>query len=267
VSARGRRPGGRVRGPLAALALLVLACAASGAVAADAGAPGALFIDGNRAYEEEHYDQAVAAYQKILGYGILDPRVLYNLGNAQFRLGRLGPAILCYERALRLDPADSDARENLALARGLIRDRVGEPELQYPIRVVKDALETIPTPSIAWVFLAFWFVTALVLAAVPLPSSWIRRRLLAAAALALGLCSLTAGAALLYRGRQDAAPIAIVLEDRIDVRSGPGEENTVLFTVHEGTRLDLRNNLDRWVQVSLPNGLSGWVPVAAIEKV
>jgi len=257
---------------IALAVLTILAVAAtigSGwpAAAPEGGTPDELFTAGNSAYEEERYADAVAAYQKILGFGVTDPRVLYNLGNAYFRLGRLGPAILNYERALRLDPSDREARDNLELSRGLIRDRVGEPELQYPIRVVKETLEAIPTPSIAWVFLACVWSVATAAGAIPLSGSWVRRRLLAYATVALSLLALTTGVSLLYRGRQDAAPIAIVLEDRIDVRSGPGEENTILFTVHEGTRLDLRNSLERWVQVSLPNGLSGWVPVAALEKV
>jgi tetratricopeptide (TPR) repeat protein len=234
---------------------------------ATGGTPESLFAAGNAAYEEEHFQEAVAAYQKVLGFGISDPRVLYNLGNAWFRIGRLGPAILNYERSLRLDPSDREARDNLELCRGLIRDRVGEPELQYPIRVVKDTLEEVPAPSIAWLFLGCAWAAAAAAAAIPLARSWIGRRLSAYALVALGLVALTVGVALLYRGRQDAAPIAIVLEDRIDVRSGPGEENTILFTVHEGTRVDLHNSLERWVQVSLPNGLSGWVPATAIEKV
>jgi len=257
----------RAAGVVAALAAAAILAPGGHAAAPEGRTPDDLFAAGNAAYEEERYDDAVAAYQKILGFGVGDPRVLYNLGNAWFRLGRLGPAILNYERALRLDPADREARDNLELSRGLIRDRVGEPELQYPIRVVKDTLEAVPAPSIAWLFLAFLWATAAAAGAIPLAGSWIRRRLLAYVVVALGLLALTAGAALLYRGRQDAASIAIILEDRVDVRSGPGEENTILFTVHEGTRVDLRNSLERWVQVSLPNGLSGWVPTAALEKV
>jgi tetratricopeptide (TPR) repeat protein len=240
---------------------------AAGPATAAAGTPESLFAAGNAAYEQERFQEAVADYQKVLGYGVDDPRVLYNLGNAWFRLGRLGPAILNYERALRLDPADREARDNLELSRGLIRDRVGEPELQYPIRVVKDTLEEVSTPTIAWVFLGCLWAAAAAAGGIPVARTWVGRRLLAYAVVAFGLVALTVGVALLYRGRQDAAPVAIVLEDRIDVRSGPGEENTILFTVHEGTRVDLHNSLERWVQVSLPNGLSGWVPATSVEKV
>jgi tetratricopeptide (TPR) repeat protein len=112
-------------GVLAALVASAIMAPGWQAAAPEGRTPDGLFAAGNAAYEEERYDDAVAAYQKILGFGVSDPRLLYNLGNAWFRLGRLGPAILSYERALRLDPSDREARDNLELSRGLIRDRVG----------------------------------------------------------------------------------------------------------------------------------------------
>ncbi len=63
------------------------------------------------------------------------------------------------------------------------------------------------------------------------------------------------------------APHAIVMADRVDVLSGPSADNTVLFTVHEGTRLEVRNRRDGWFQVSLPNAMSGWVPSGTVEEV
>ena len=43
-------------------------------------------------------------------------RILYNLGNAQFKVGDLTSAIDAYKQTLRLDPQDTDAQHNLALA-------------------------------------------------------------------------------------------------------------------------------------------------------
>ena len=43
----------------------------------------------------------------------------FNLGDAYFRKGALGPAIWAFERALALDPSDEDARYNLDKARKL----------------------------------------------------------------------------------------------------------------------------------------------------
>lgn len=245
--------------------LLALACAVP--VAAHAASPEELFQSGKSAYDNGQYDEAIAAYRQILALRIEDPRVLFNLGNACFKQGRLGPAILSYERALRLDPGDHEVLSNLDLARGQIRDRVAEPDLQYPIRVVKETIDATPPDLLAWIFLSFYFAAAASLGGAIVTSSWVRRRLLFYGALLLGLFVLTSGVALTYKHREASADVAIVMQDKLDVRSGPGEENTVLFTVHEGTRLETRNRLESWIQVSLPNGLSGWVPAAAVEKV
>lgn len=262
------------------LALMVLVAGFGVASASQAGAssgapsgahsgdsPQALFDRAGSDYREGRYDEASKGYEAIVAQGIDDARVHYNLANAYFKLGRLGPAILEYERSLRLDPTDGEARDNLVLARGLLRDKVTEPEMQYPVRVLKETLETVPAGIVAAAFLIFWIAAWGVAGFIPVTASWVRRRLLGYGALALGLVAVTFGAALLYQMRQETADIGVVMADRVDVRSGPGEENTVLFTVHEGTRMELRHTLEAWTQVSLPNGLSGWVPKSAVEKV
>lgn len=249
--------------------LLALWLLASPLVASEirAGAPEILFDKGNTAFEDGKYDEAVTAYEKILDAGIKDPRVLYNLGNAYFKLGRLGDAILQYERALRMNPGDRETRDNLTLALGRIRDRVTEPELQYPIRVVKESIERLPPDPLAIAFLLLYALTAGLLGGLIVSRSWGTRRLFGYAALLMGLLASTSGAALLYKAREASSEMAIVMKDKVDVRSGPGDENTILFTVHEGTRMELHNRLEPWMQVSLPNGLSGWVPASAVEKV
>jgi len=232
-----------------------------------AASPDELFAQGNDAYEAGRFDDAVAAYERILAYGLEDARVRYNLGNGYFRLNRPGPAILNFERAHRLDPADRETRDNLELARGMIRDRVVAVEIPYPIQVVKTALQTTSTDGVAFVFLAVYLLAGGLLGAMWVTRDYVRRRLLAYGALALGLCAVIAAAAFVYRMQVESADLAIVMQDRVDVRAGPAADNTVLFTVHEGTRLEIRNRLSGWYQVSLPNALSGWIPAAMVEEV
>jgi len=232
-----------------------------------AASPDELFAQGNAAYEAGHFEDAVTAYERILAYGVEDARVHYNLGNSYFRLNRPGPAILNYERALRLDPADREARDNLDLAGGMIRDRVVAPEIPYPIQVVKSALDRTSTDRIALVFVLFYLLAGGLLGAFWVSRDSVRRRLLAYGALALGLCAIVSAAAFVYRVQVDRTDIAVVMQDRVDVRAGPAADNTVLFTVHEGTRMQVRNRLSGWYQVSLPNALSGWIPAGAVEEV
>jgi tetratricopeptide (TPR) repeat protein len=249
--------------PACLLALLL----AGGVAPLHASTPGELFEQANDAYEKKRFDEAVSSYETILKYGVADPRVLYNLGNAYFMLGKLAPAILNYERALRIDPADADTRENLELARSRIRDRVLEPDAPFPVQALQQVLDAISPNAMAWIVLGFWVLVTSLAALLLVARDAMRRRLLVYSLLAGGLCALLAAGGLAFKVHQAMAREAIVMLDRVDVRSGPGEDNTVLFTVHEGTSLELRNRLDGWFQVSLPNALSGWVAAASVEEV
>jgi tetratricopeptide (TPR) repeat protein len=261
-----RRPAGSPgrRGRRLWLAALCLAGAAGVARSAT---PEELFDQANGAYEAADFDGAIAGYEKILAYGVHDPRVHYNLGNACFRKGRLGASILHYERTLRLDPGDAEARHNLELARSQIRDRVPDPELQFPLLALRDLLDGTSPNSMTFLFLVFYLPATALAGAIPLCRDAVRRRVFSYAAALLGLCTLVAIAGLGYKVRDAGSERAIVMQERVDVLAGPGEDNTVLYTVHEGTRLDVRNRREGWFQVSLPNAGSGWIPAAAVERV
>ena len=51
----------------------------------------------------------------------------------------------------------------------------------------------------------------------------------------------------------------IVIEQKVDVRSGPGAENIAVFTIHEGIKVRVHESSNGWCQISLPNGWSGWM--------
>jgi tetratricopeptide (TPR) repeat protein len=245
----------------------LLALLLAGTATARATPPESLFEQANQAYERGNFEEAAAGYATLAGYKVHDPRVQFNLANAHFKMGRLGPAVLHYERALRLDPSDREIRENLELARALIHDRVAAPELPYPVAIVTGWLERRSVDLITVLFLGLYLITGGLLGVLALRRGGAGRRLLGYAAAAAGIATAIAGAALVHRIETATAPAAIVMEDRADVLSGPADDNTVLFTVHEGTRLLVRSVRDGWHQVSLPNGLSGWIRAGDVETV
>jgi len=110
----------RVRSTIALLLLLAASVTASPAEA--------LFLEGARAYRTADYVRAAwafgesAARQPAAG-------TLQNLGNAQWQLGQVGPAILAWEQALWVDPFDQPARGNLRYARKVAQ--IESPELAW----------------------------------------------------------------------------------------------------------------------------------------
>ena len=75
------------------------------------------FDTGNAAYSVGDYDKAISIYQGLLEQEGNSSGLLYNLGNSYAQKGEVGLAILQYERALRIDPSDSDIIGNLGKVR------------------------------------------------------------------------------------------------------------------------------------------------------
>jgi SH3-like domain-containing protein len=67
--------------------------------------------------------------------------------------------------------------------------------------------------------------------------------------------------------RIEGGTLAVVQEEVVEVLAGPGQNNAALFTVHEGLTLQVRSERQDWIQVSLPNGLNGWIDRRAVELV
>ena len=57
----------------------------------------------------------------------------------------------------------------------------------------------------------------------------------------------------------------VIVEQNVDVRSGPGKENITVVTVHEGIVVQVRSESNGWYQISLPNGWSGWLPGSSVR--
>ena len=87
------------------------------------------FTEGVQAYQLRNYKEALSAWE---GCSIESASLQYHLGNAYYQLDRWGPAILSYEKALRLDPNHERARLNLKLAEGQKMDtqEIAKSEVQ-----------------------------------------------------------------------------------------------------------------------------------------
>src|SRR3954471_17428420 len=75
------------------------------------------FSRANRDYSEGRFKEAAEGYQSLVQSGRWSANLFYDLGNAWFRTGDFGQALLNYERALSLEPHHPEATANLQLAR------------------------------------------------------------------------------------------------------------------------------------------------------
>ena len=94
---------------------------------AQAQEPRMLFDTANAAYGNGHYEAARDAYRQLWDQGGHNGPVAFNLGNCYYKLGQMGPAVLFYERAVRLMPSDENVQANLLLARSATRAKMASP--------------------------------------------------------------------------------------------------------------------------------------------
>ena len=76
-----------------------------------------MFEDANRAFAAGQFAESARGYEAVLKQDGYSAAVLFNLGNADLRLGKIGDAILNFERAKWLAPHDPDIAANLSFAR------------------------------------------------------------------------------------------------------------------------------------------------------
>jgi tetratricopeptide (TPR) repeat protein len=246
-------------GPLAAVWLLLGVAAVAGA-ATDA--PRTLFFRGNTLYAEERYAAAAAEYERIAAAGWESGNLHFNLGNAYWKAGHPGRAIVAWERARRFLPRDPDVQANLAHARPAGDDESAAPlhaRLLFPLAHRLSSDEAWLATSIAWAVLALCLVVGRL--APSLARAARGSGLVAAAAL------LVLGSAAVYRlvTLDLRAHGVVVAAGETPVRFEPAEAGTVHFQAGLGTVVRVLGEREGWAQVARPDGRRGWIARAAIE--
>lgn len=233
-----------------------------------AATPDQLWDRANTAYINGDYHAATEVYKEILARGLSSMKLYYNLGNACFKEGELGEAILYYHRALRLAPGNDDIRYNLGVAEARTKDNIEQiPEffLTEWLRSVRHMMS-----CTAWsIFSLVALVAALALSLLYL----LARRL----SLRKGGFYGTLAALLLFvvttwfawgeRREMLDDTQAVVMALSTAVKSSPDRSATDLFVLHEGTLVEITNRLEGWCEVTIADGKKGWLESKTIETI
>ena len=224
---------------------------------------------GDSAYSQGDYDKAVMLYEAVLAEQGHSVELYYNLGNAYFRSNMLGKAILNYERALRLDPADDDAKANLEYALGMTKDEIAENYemfLSLWLTAVVN-LFNINVWATAGVisFIVLLFAIFVFLFNV---KRGVRKTMLVFAILSLFVTIFANISALHLYNKMNDTTQAIVMREEVSLKSTPDNSGTVLIKIHEGRKVKIVDDtMNEWKEVELEDGTLGWLQTAVIERI
>jgi tetratricopeptide (TPR) repeat protein len=239
------------------LSVTAIALLFAGSVsAADEGA----FAKANQAYNEARFQEAAEGYESLVQSGQWNANLFYDLGNAYYRLGNFGKAILNYERALALDPRHPEADANLRLA----RDEARALELRKDWFERYASMATVKQYSIA-AAIAFWsavfIVTQLLLS---------RRRSagrIALVALCIVVCGVSVFAISTLENGTHGNTLSIVTAKEIEARLATADNAKSVLLLPAGSEITVLSERGDWIYAALPNDQRGWIPAASAERV
>ncbi len=228
-----------------------------------------LFKLANEKYKTGNYQEAIQIYNSILKKGIKNGYIYYNLGNAYFKNKELGKAILNYERAKIYLPDDKDVNYNLKYA-SLMRIDKFKKNAPNPFTVIIMFIYNMFSVNTLFVFvyllllviIGFYFV------------KWFWKNNITLNNILYKIFPYTIGLFIFFLFLlsvkiyiTETSSYAIILKKEIDVKSGPGKEYTVMFNLHEGTKVSVKKYSGNWMFISTPNGFSGWIEKSSAEKI
>ncbi len=218
------------------------------------------FTKANQEYAQGHFKEAISGYEALVRAGQWSANLFYDLGNAYFRTGDFGHAILNYERALALERHHPEATANLQIA----RDEARALELQqsWPERYLLFA--SVNQYCIA-AAIAFWLAVFAVVMLIFAP----RRSgaLIAALILCLlvGAVSIYAVYTLERGGKGDA--LAIVTGKDVQARLATADTANSVLALPPGSEVKILSTRGDWIYAALPNTLRGWIPAKDAQQV
>jgi tetratricopeptide (TPR) repeat protein len=226
------------------------------------------FNKGVTLFTSGSYKEALQIWTDIYNTGYRSANLNYNIGNAYFKLNDIPDAILFYERAYLLDPADENINYNLQIARTLIVDRFQEiPELFF-VRWYNFTSLFLSTNSWAKISITS-FVLCLLLLSLYIYSSKYRQKVigfwLAVFFIILSLTSFSftvRNKSLVYDSHK-----AIISSPLVSGKSSPDNSGTDLFVLHEGTKVSIEDEVGGWFEIRLSDGNKGWVPVKSLDVI
>jgi hypothetical protein len=217
----------------------------------------AAFDGANLAFARGKCTEAARGFEQIIARHGYSAPALFNLANAQMAEGKVGPAILNYERAQWLAPKDPDIAANLALARqkaGVDSDPLSR------LSAVAHSL----TPT-EWSILA---IAMLWLVAATLPLKRLQPKAVAAlnaGAVVATLVLLSALCALALRWPD--LDRAIVTTPGVAARVSPVTVIQPAFTLREGETVTIKRSHGAFCLIANRQGREGWVSREAVTPV
>jgi tetratricopeptide (TPR) repeat protein len=241
--------------------LLIIAYSSSGQNA------DSLFVSANELYRNGAYEEAIKKYTEIETLDAISSELYLNMGNAHYKLNKVGPTIFYYEKALKLDPLNTDVKNNLIFAQRLALDNIKEVPKTIFQKFNKNYLQILSFDEWAIVVVIFSFLTAILFLLFYFGYAPTKKRIYFSASvfsfiLLLFVVFITYNQYNQTKNKKEA----IVFAEKTAIRNAPTLNSEEVFILHEGAKVIVLDAIDNWKKIKLADGKQGWIISEEIKE-
>jgi tetratricopeptide (TPR) repeat protein len=228
-----------------------------------------IFEIANEMYNKGAYENAIQKYefiQKNLKQESAD--LYFNLANSYYKLNKIAPSIYYYEKALLLKPNGKAIKTNLAFAKKRTIDDIKVIDDLGINKFIKKATAVLSIKIWTWLSVIFSALTLLSFALFLYKEEPNTKRIsFISIFVALFFVMLSFFSAKFLTNFIKKDRPAIVFDDIVEVKAEPKEDADKVFTLHEGTKVYVKETLDNYKRIHLTDKTEGWVLSNAIKEV
>jgi len=221
---------------------------------------------GNSFYKQKQYDSAAWYFEQVAALKPLNPEVYYNLGNTYYRLNLIPNAVLNYERVLMIDPDYKDAKDNLALTQSRISNRIAPASDVFFITWWKAL--TMPHRATVWAVISWLLFIGII--GVMLQRHYRKAKGRQLPAQLPGILSLFLAVFLILAYASAMNNVkkmkAVVMENDAPLMNAE-QKGKPMSLVPAGTTIEIKNEINGWAEVLLPDGRNGWLQENVLNKI
>lgn len=219
-----------------------------------------MFENGNAAYNEGNYEQALTCYNSIVESGLESADLYYNMGNTYYKMKDYPKSILYYEKALKLDPSNEDVRTNLEIANLAIVDKITPIPQSFIAKWWNGLGSAFSADGWAWLsIISFALLLVCLFLFLMSRRMGLRKTGFFVGVLTLLCFGLSIFFALTRQRDMRFQDEAIIMTPTALVKSSPSENSVDLFVLHEGSKVRVMDGANGWNKIKIADGSVGWL--------
>ena len=219
-----------------------------------------LFTTANELYKNGSFEAAIEKYKKIESENAISPELYLNLGNAYYKINKVGPTIYYYEKALKIDPLNTDVKNNLVFAKRLALDNIEEIPKTFFTQFNENYFQKLSYDTWAVIVVVFSFLASVLFLLFYFAHTPIKKRFyFTTSSISFIVLIFTLFITYSQYNQTKNKKEAIVFAEKTAVRNAPTLNSDEVFTIHEGTKVIVLDAIDNWKKIKLIDGKLGWI--------